>query len=89
MKMNGMKMMYYWIVNIIFDFFSYAITIILFLLVGNFVMELKSFTTTSFGLQFLMFAGWGYAQIAMAFLLYPFIRKAYTASLIGYIFALW
>jgi len=30
MKMNGMKMIYYWIVNIIFDFFTYSLTIFLF-----------------------------------------------------------
>jgi len=41
------------------------------------------------GLQILVFAGWGLAQISMSFLLYPFIRKAYTASLVGYILALW
>jgi len=44
---------------------------------------------TSMGLQILVFAGWGLAQISMSFLLYPFIRKAYTASLVGYILALW
>ena len=89
MKMNGMKTLYYWIVNFIFDCMSYAITIVIFVLFGYFIMKLKSFVDTSFALQLLMFVGWGFAQISMAFALYPFLRKAYTASLLGYIIALW
>jgi len=52
-------------------------------------MQLKSFTHTSPLLQILVFIGWGFANISMSFLLYPFINKAYTASLLGYIIALW
>lgn len=89
MKMNGMKMVYYWMVNFVFDFFTYALTIVWFWIFGFFVMQLKTFTLTSFGLQVVTFIGWGLAQIAMSFILYPFVHKAYTASLIGYIIALW
>lgn len=52
-------------------------------------MQLKSFTHTSPGLQILVFIGWGLANISLSFVFYPFINKAYTASLVGYIVALW
>ena len=89
MKMNGMKIIYYWVVNFIFDIIIYVLTIFLFFMFGYYVMQLKSFTHTSAALQILVFIGWGIAQIIMAFLFYPFIHRAYTASLVGYIISLW
>lgn len=89
MKMNGMKMSYYWVVNFIFDFFTYSLTIVWFCLFGYYVMSLKTFTQTSIGLQIVTFVGWGLAQISMSYFLYPFMHKAYSASLVGYIIALW
>jgi hypothetical protein len=44
MKMNGMKMYYYWKVNYIFNLGFYLITAIIFMFFGNKVFDLLVFT---------------------------------------------
>jgi hypothetical protein len=80
MKMNGMKMHYYWLVNFLFDFLVYWLTVVGFVIVGGAILGITVFLKTSYIMQFLMFAGWGYAEIGMAFVMSPFLSRAQTAT---------
>lgn len=59
MKMNGMRIINYWIVNYLFFFFMYFITATVFMLFGYFILGLSFFTETNFGLLFFTLFGWG------------------------------
>ena len=80
MKMNGMKMRYYWVVNFLFDFMIYWFTVIAFIIVGGVILKINVFLSTFYILQFIMFAGWGYAEIGMAFFISPFLSHAQSAT---------
>ena len=51
MKMNGMAIYNYWLVNFVFDYFLYFITVIVFLVFGCAILQLQAFTSTSPMLQ--------------------------------------
>ena len=59
MKMNGMKIINYWIVNYFFFFSMYSITATTFMLFGYFVLKLSFFTETSGFLLLSVLIGWG------------------------------
>jgi len=80
MKMNGMKMRYYWLVNFVFDFVIYTITFCVFFIYGGAILGLEVFFRTHALLQALIIVGWGYAQIAMAFLVSPFLSRSQSAT---------
>lgn len=48
MKINGMRMYNYWIVNFIFDILVYNVSILFFLFFGSQVFEMQFFVETSF-----------------------------------------
>jgi hypothetical protein len=89
MKMNGMSMTYYWIVNFIFDMFLSLLTNLIFFLFGYFILENTLFTKTSPYILFIVFFGWILAQIGMSIFFQTFISKSRTATIIGYIFSIW
>jgi hypothetical protein len=47
MKINGMKMTYYWLSNFTFNFLLYSLTMIIFNIFGNLVLGLSLFTDTN------------------------------------------
>ena len=47
MKINGMKMRYYWLSNFIFNYSLYAITMLIFNVMGGAVLNLSLFTSTN------------------------------------------
>ena len=51
MKMNGLKIINYWLVNFIFDLLLFGITYFFFFLFGNVFLQLRFFTDTDLGLQ--------------------------------------
>lgn len=61
MKMNGMKMLNYWLslflFNVLMTFFTFA----LFLFFGYTVLQLSLFTQTNFYLLLIILTGWGLA----------------------------
>jgi ABC-type multidrug transport system ATPase subunit len=89
MKMNGLRILNYWLVNFIFDFMLYAVTILVFMLFGAYILELQFFTQTHKGILTCVFAGWGLSQIALAFFFQVFISKARTATVWGYLLSIW
>jgi len=89
MKMNGMKMRYYWLVNFTLDFIIYWATFAVFFTYGGLILNIDAFLHTSPLFQFIMFTAWGYAQIAMAFFVSPFLGRAQSATITGYVISLW
>lgn len=48
MKINGLKMRYYWICNFIFNFLLYTVTMVIFNIFGGLILGLSLFTDTNF-----------------------------------------
>jgi hypothetical protein len=89
MKINGMKMSNYWLVNYLFDLAFYLATALLFLLFGMKIFNIKVFTETDPMILVVTLLGWGLAQISMAFLISVFLSNSQTASIVGYTVAVW
>lgn len=88
MRMNGLKLKYYWICTFIFNFAISMLTFSLFYIFGTFILKLTFFTTTSAALMWLMFVGWGIAQISLTNFVQIFIRNGKSATIIGYILSI-
>jgi hypothetical protein len=73
MKINGLILHNYWIVNFAFNYIYYLITAIIYMLFGTFVLRLPVFLKTNTTIFFLMINGWGLAQVSFAFLMSVFI----------------
>lgn len=89
MKINGMRMANYWIVNFFFNLAFYCLTALLFMLFGTKVFGLQVFVETNPFIFMLVLLGWGLAQISTAFLLSVFLNKSQSATIVGYLFAVW
>ena len=87
MRMNGLKLKYYWISTFIFNFLISIVTFTIFYIFGAFVFNLSFFTTSSV-LLWVVLIGWGIAQISMTNLVQIFIRNAKSATIIGYILSI-
>jgi len=79
MKMNGLKMKNYWIVNYLFSFGLYITTTLIFLFFGMFVLVTDFFTETNFFVLIITLFGWGFSQVSLSFFFQNFIAKAKTA----------
>ena len=80
MKINGMKMTYYWLSLFTYNFIIYATTFIIFYLFGFFCFGFKLFTDTSFALLLIVFLGWGFCQIGLAYFFQAFLSNARTST---------
>jgi ABC-type multidrug transport system ATPase subunit len=89
MKINGMKMRFYWLSNFSFNFLLYTVTMFIFNVVGGVALKLSLFTDTNLILLFLIYLGWGLCQVGMAFFFQAFLSNARSATIIGYIISLW
>lgn len=89
MKINGMKMSNYWLVNYLFNLGFYCATVVLFLFFGIKVFKLQLFIDTSISILLTTMIGWGFAQVSLAFFVSVFLNKSQTASIVGYTIAVW
>jgi ABC-type multidrug transport system ATPase subunit len=89
MKMNGMKIINYWVVGFCFNFAIYSITVFIFMIFGLVIVQLQFFSETSPAILILMLLGWGICQISLAFFIQVFISKARTATIWGYLLSIW
>lgn len=80
MKINGLKMTYYWTSLFIQNFIIYFITIILFVVFGNFIYKFFPLYQTSFLLQGIIYFGWGVSQNGLAFFYQAFISNSKTST---------
>jgi len=87
MKMMGLSMTIYWVVNYIFFFMLYFI-LVLFLSVFGYLMEFRVFTINDPGVYLLLFFFWGHTLIAMVIFMSSFFSHTKTATIVGYFFIL-
>ena len=80
MKINGMKMTYYWTSLFVFNYAIYTVTFILFYIFGIWVYAFGLFYQTSYILQLLIFVGWGLCQNGLAFFFQAFLSNARTST---------
>lgn len=88
MRMNGLKLKYYWLCTFIFSFGLSIITFLIFYIFGTYVLELSFFTQTSAVFMWVMFIGWAVAQIGMTNFVQIFIRNGKSATIVGYILSI-
>jgi hypothetical protein len=89
MKMNGLKIRYYWLTFFVFNLMLCVITNLIFYLVGTFVLGTPFFVKTSKTLLLIVSLGWSLAQIGMAAFFQTFLNKSMSANIIGYLFSIW
>ncbi len=89
MKMNGLKIRYYWLTFFVFNLTLSIVTNLLFFLVGTFVFTTPFFSKTSPALLFIVSFGWSLAQIGMAAFFQTFLNKSRSANIIGYLVSIW
>ena len=80
MKMSGMQMTNYWIVNYIWSFGLYMISALVFVLFGRFVLRTEFFTDTNLWIMTVILLGWGLSQVSLAFFYQNFFGKAKSAN---------
>jgi len=79
MKMNGLKMINYWITNYVWCFSLYALSVSIFFFFGRFLLQTDFFTETNPLILFAVFFGWGLCQVSMAIFFQNFFARAKTA----------
>lgn len=61
MKINGMKMNNYWLVNYLFFYMFYLIVLFVFIFFGRYIFRFSFFVNTGIWVQLVVFNGWGLA----------------------------
>lgn len=89
MKINGLKLRYYWLSNFLLNYLLYILTMILFICFGGYVLKLSLFTDTHIVILTAILLAWGICQIGLAFFYVAFINKARTATIAGYMLSIW
>jgi hypothetical protein len=88
MRINGLRMINYWIVNYIYNYIIYLATATVFYLYGVYATQLTFFTESSPQFFFLVVIGWGLNCVSMSFFISSFLNSSQNASLIGYSFSI-
>ena len=89
MKMNGLKIRYYWLTFFIFNLLLCLITNGTFYLVGTFGLKSKFFLQTSGSLMFIVMLGWSLSMVGMAAFFQTFLSSSRSANIIGYLISIW
>ena len=89
MKINGMKMKYYWLVNFSFNLAMFIVTAAVYWLTAIHWFGMTFFINTDWRLLALIWFGWGLCQVSLAFFFSVFINNSQTASIIGYTMSIW
>ena len=89
MKINGLKLRYYWLSNFLLNYLLYIFTMILFICFGGYVLKLSLFTDTHIVILAAILLAWGICQIGLAFFYVAFINKARNATIAGYMLSIW
>jgi hypothetical protein len=76
MKINGLRMKNYWVVNYLFNYCQYLVSASCFFLFGKYVTKFTFFTDTVPEVIILAFLGWGLNQVSMAFFISCFINNS-------------
>jgi hypothetical protein len=76
MKINGMKMKYYWLINFSFNLSMFFITVAVYWLTAVYVFKMNFFISTDWRLLALIYVGWGLCQVSLAFFFSVFINNS-------------
>ncbi|KAH3757745.1 ABC transporter [Pelomyxa schiedti] len=87
MQVHGLQKPFYVIVNSVFFFFFYSVSVAFFWITGAF-LDIRLFSQTSPGTLIVFFLGWGMALIAFAFFVASFLTSKRAATIVGYLIAL-
>lgn len=79
MKMNGLKMKNYWLVNYLWSLGLYIISVSIFIVFGRYVLVTDFFVNTNIYVLILSMIGWGFSQVSLSFFFQNFLQKAKTA----------
>eukprot|EP01133_Synstelium_polycarpum_P009020 gene9020-10578_t len=85
MKMSGLRMRIYWLVQYIFNFTLYMI-IVFVAIAFAYIMKFRFFTQTSFTVYFVLFLLFGMTQIAFSFFISVFFSSVYTATVVSFVY---
>lgn len=89
MRMNGMSMMSYWVINFFYNFVISLATNLVFYVFGYIFLDINFFRQTSMGVLAIIFLGWILAQIGLSVFLQVFLSSSRAANIIGYLVAIW
>ena len=89
MKINGMKMHNYWLVNGLVNFTSYALTAFCFVIFGRYVCDLDFFYKTHPRILFEVYFLWGLSQISLPMFFSVFFSSAQAAAMTSYAITVW
>ena len=89
MKINGLKLRYYWLSNLLLNYLLYMITMVIFICTGRFVLKFSLFIDTNIVIIISILLAWGICQVGLAFFYVAFINKARNATIIGYMLSIW
>jgi len=89
MKINGMKMKYYWLINFSFFLGIFLATVVVFWSAAAFLFRMNFFIKTDWRILAVIYLGWALCQVALAFFFSVFINNSQTASIIGYTMSIW
>ncbi|GAM21901.1 hypothetical protein SAMD00019534_050760 [Acytostelium subglobosum LB1] len=85
MKMAGLRMRTYWLVQYIFNFTLYMV-IVFVAIAFAYILKFRFFTQTEFSLYFALFVLFGLTQIAFAFFISTFFSSVYTCTVVSFIY---
>ena len=88
MKINGLQMKNYWIVNSLFNLTTILITSLSTFCFGKYVLGLLVFQESNFEFLAIVIFGWGLCQVSLAFLFSVFFESSQASSMVGYTFAI-
>ena len=80
MKMNGLKVRNYWIVNYVWNLGLYSVSTFIFFIFGRYILNVPFFTETSPAILVVILFGWGLSQVSLSFFYQNFLAKARTAT---------
>lgn len=87
MKMMGLRMRIYWIVQYLFDWVLYLVVATLLISFG-FILQFRFFTINLFWLYFLLFIIWGFTLIAFALVCGTIFGSTRGATILGYFYVI-
>lgn len=76
MRINGLKMYNYWLVNFLFSMAQYMTVMLIFYLAGYYWSKLTIFTDTDPIIILSIYVGWGLNQVSQAFFLSCFLNDS-------------
>ena len=80
MKMNGMKIKNYWLVNYLWNAALYLVSASIFLIFGTKILKVPFFVETNSFVLFSTVFGWGLCQVSLSFFFQNFLSRVTNAT---------